>query len=111
MERSMVQPDETKKWNAHPDDVIEIVCYDPGWADAFTEEQRAIRGRVDASIPLVIEHFGSTAIPGLPAKPIVDILVGAASEHWPAIIGALKGLNYVHWEDNPKRDREFLVKG
>jgi GrpB-like predicted nucleotidyltransferase (UPF0157 family) len=66
---------------------------------------------VDAAIPLVIEHFGSTAIPGVPAKPIIDILLGADRRHWSTIVQALKRLAYVHWEGNPNADREFFVKG
>src|SRR5215831_13569627 len=48
---------------------------------------------------------------GLPAKPIIDIMVGAERRHWPAIVQALKRIAYVHWEDNPDTNREFLVKG
>jgi GrpB-like predicted nucleotidyltransferase (UPF0157 family) len=93
------------------DDRIHLQPYDPEWPARFADEQRIIRAAVDPSVPLVIEHIGSTAIVGLEAKPILDLLVGAAPEHWPGIVAALKGLGYVHWEDNPDRDREFLVKG
>ena len=103
--------DKTGQWNNWAVDVIRLEPYNPGWADQFAHEQRAIREGVDPSVPLVIEHFGSTAIPGLPAKPIIDILIGASPEHWPTIIEALHGLVYVHWEDNPDPQREFLVKG
>jgi GrpB-like predicted nucleotidyltransferase (UPF0157 family) len=107
----MVTKDETGKWNNQAEDVIAVEPYDPRWADQFANEQQAIRECVDTSIAFVIEHFGSTAIPGLPAKPVIDILMGASSQHWPAIIEALKGIKYIHWENNPKPDREFLVKG
>ena len=107
----MITKDETGKWNNHAEDIIAVEPYDPRWADQFASEQQAIRECVDASIPFVIEHFGSTAIPGLPAKPIIDILIGASSQHWTAMIEALKGMKYVHWENNPNPDREFLVKG
>jgi GrpB-like predicted nucleotidyltransferase (UPF0157 family) len=107
----MINKDETGRWNNHAEDVIAIEPYNPRWADLFAYEQQAIRESVDASIPLFIEHFGSTAIPGLPAKPIIDILIGASSQHWTAIIEALKAIKYIHWENNPNPDREFLVKG
>ena len=77
----------------------------------FADERQAIREAIDAAIPLAIEHFGSTAIPGMPAKPIIDIMIGADRQHWSAIIQALQCLAYVHWTDNPDPDREFLVKG
>ncbi len=107
----MVTKNETGQWDNHSEDVIAVEPYDPHWIGQFANEQQAIRECVDASISLVLEHFGSTAVPGLPAKPIIDILVGASSRHWAAIIGALKGIHYVHWEGNPNPDREFLVKG
>lgn len=107
----MITQDETGQWSNRAEDVIRLETYNPRWANQFADERRAIRECVDTSVPLVIEHFGSTAIPGLPAKPIIDILIGASPEHWPSIIEALKGLAYVHWEDNPDPDRELLVKG
>jgi len=54
--------------------VIEIVDYRPAWAERFGGE----RARIDAalgSIARSIDHVGSTAVPGLGAKPIVDIMV------------------------------------
>ncbi len=107
----MIAQDETGRWSNHAEDVIRLEPYDPRWADQFANERRAIRECVASSIPLVIEHIGSTAVPGLPAKPIIDILIGVSSQDLPAIIEALKGIAYVHWEDNPEPDREFLVKG
>ena len=107
----MITKDEKGQWNNHTEDVIAVEPYDPRWADQFANERQAIRECVDASIPLVIEHFGSTAIPGLPAKPIIDILIGTSFQNWSVIIKALKDMNYVHWENNPNPDREFLVKG
>jgi len=78
----MIYEDETGKWNNHAEDVIAVEPYDPRWADQFANEQQAIRECVDALIPMVVEHFGSTAIPGLPAKPIIDILVGTSAGSW-----------------------------
>lgn len=55
---------------------IEIVDYDPAWPKMFEEEAAFLR----KYLPQVrIEHFGSTAVPGLSAKPIIDILVEVAS--------------------------------
>lgn len=107
----MITQDETGCWSNRAEDIITLVIYDPRWADQFTSERRAIRDRIDLSVPLVIEHVGSTAVPGLSAKPIIDILIGASARDWPAIVAALKGIAYVHWENNPDSDREFLVKG
>jgi len=107
----MITQDEKGRWSNHAEDIITIVRYDPRWVTQFADERRAIRECVDAAVPLVIEHFGSTAIQGVPAKPIIDIMIGADRRHWSTIIRALKHIAYVHWEDNPDADREFLVKG
>jgi GrpB-like predicted nucleotidyltransferase (UPF0157 family) len=107
----VITQDETGRWSNRAEDVIALEPYDPRWAEQFSAEQHAIRACVHATVPLVIEHIGSTAIPGMPAKPILDILIGAASPDWSAIIEALKGIEYVHWENNPDPEREFLVKG
>ena len=52
-----------------------LVDYDPEWPFLFGKEKVRLQN-VLANIPRGIEHFGSTAIPGLPAKPIIDILIG-----------------------------------
>jgi GrpB-like predicted nucleotidyltransferase (UPF0157 family) len=53
---------------------IRIVDYDPEWPSKFERHARIITGAIG---PLIvrIEHIGSTSVPGLAAKPIVDILV------------------------------------
>src|ERR1041385_4355627 len=53
---------------------INIVDYDPGWPKKF-ETQAAIIAAALGETALRIEHIGSTSVPGLSAKPIVDILV------------------------------------
>jgi GrpB-like predicted nucleotidyltransferase (UPF0157 family) len=103
--------EENGRWSNHAEDIINIAPYDHRWVEQFVAERRAIRECVDAAIPLVIEHFGSTAIPGLSAKPIIDIMLGADRWHWSTIVQALKRLAYVHWERNHDPNREFFVKG
>jgi GrpB-like predicted nucleotidyltransferase (UPF0157 family) len=56
---------------------IRIVDYDPVWPARFQEQRRIIAGALGNSL-LRIEHIGSTAVPGLAAKPIVDILIVVA---------------------------------
>jgi GrpB-like predicted nucleotidyltransferase (UPF0157 family) len=53
---------------------IRIVDYDPDWHIKFERHARVIRGAIGGSI-LRIEHIGSTSVPSLAAKPIIDILV------------------------------------
>ncbi|MCL4694589.1 MAG: GrpB family protein [Candidatus Hydrogenedentes bacterium] len=54
-------------------DVV-VVEYDPAWAVRFDEHAARIRGALGETA-LLVEHIGSTAVPGLAAKPIIDILV------------------------------------
>jgi len=57
---------------------IVVADYDPTWPDLFEEERARVH---DALGPMVVEihHVGSTAVPGLAAKPIIDLLVGVHS--------------------------------
>jgi GrpB-like predicted nucleotidyltransferase (UPF0157 family) len=54
---------------------IFIVPYNPEWPVLFEKESEFLRHHLPASLINRIEHFGSTAIPGLAAKPIIDVLV------------------------------------
>ena len=56
-------------------DVIEIVDYDPSWPEAFEAEKEHLFAVLPRELLRRIEHFGSTAVPGLAAKPVVDMLV------------------------------------
>jgi len=53
---------------------IRVVAYDPSWPDRFEAERLRLRSALGGRAGR-IEHIGSTAVPGLAAKPIVDILV------------------------------------
>lgn len=54
---------------------VEIVDYDPSWPEAFEREKAHLLECLPEGIVVRVEHFGSTAVPGLAAKPIVDMLV------------------------------------
>lgn len=53
---------------------VEIVPYDPAWPSQF-EHQAALIRRALGAAALAIDHVGSTAVPGLAAKPVLDILL------------------------------------
>jgi GrpB-like predicted nucleotidyltransferase (UPF0157 family) len=57
-----------------PSPVI-LLPYDPAWPDVFERERRLL-AEVFRDTDATIEHVGSTAIPGLGAKPVIDIMVG-----------------------------------
>jgi GrpB-like predicted nucleotidyltransferase (UPF0157 family) len=94
-------------------DEIELTAYDPRWPMEFRAEENRIRALLPSHLVLGIEHFGSTAIPGLAAKPIIDILVAVSSlaDARQQAIAPLEAIGYAYWRDNPKTDRLFLVKG
>jgi GrpB-like predicted nucleotidyltransferase (UPF0157 family) len=51
---------------------VEIVAYDPAWPAAFQAERERLAPLLDG---VEIHHFGSTAVPGLTAKPVIDMIV------------------------------------
>jgi GrpB-like predicted nucleotidyltransferase (UPF0157 family) len=57
--------------------VIVIVDHDPRWTGAFEAERRRLAAALGPAAP-AIEHIGSTSVPGLPAKPIIDLMAGLA---------------------------------
>jgi GrpB-like predicted nucleotidyltransferase (UPF0157 family) len=76
-------------------DTIELVPYDARWPALFKSEQQAIRAALGPDIEASIVHIGSTAVPGLPAKPIIDILLQVRdSADEPAYVPAMLGLGY-----------------
>jgi GrpB-like predicted nucleotidyltransferase (UPF0157 family) len=90
-------------------DEVSIVPYDSAWPRMFEEEKKHLLECLPPELNRRIEHFGSTAIPGLAAKPIVDMLVEVASlEETKARIAPLleaQGYDYfwraTHGEDGP----------
>ncbi|MBW4543251.1 MAG: GrpB family protein [Symplocastrum torsivum CPER-KK1] len=93
-------------------DEVEIVESDPYWSILFEQESTRILNALGSDKVIAIEHFGSTAVPGLAAKPIIDLMVGVHSlEAAQSLIPLLKALEYVYWRDDPRPGRMFFVKG
>lgn len=76
---------------------VQLVPYDAAWPVRFQEEHSVLARLVAPYLPGRIEHIGSTAIPGLVAKPIIDIMVGVSTlvESLP-LIPILGELGYVY---------------
>ena len=88
------------------DEPIRIVPYDRSWPVAFEHERVILDRLLGASVTGGIHHVGSTAVPGLPAKPIIDILVGIDElESARVHIEPLAALHYVY---APYRAYEML---
>ena len=58
---------------------VSLVPYDPAWPLMFEDEKKHLLSCLPQELIRRIEHFGSTAIPGLVAKPVVDVLVEVSS--------------------------------
>ena len=90
-------------------EAIAISPYDPGWPEIFRQEKEHLRSCLPKELVRRIEHIGSTAVPGLAAKPIVDILVEVAdlAETRARIVPLLESQGYdyfwrpTHGDDGP----------
>jgi GrpB-like predicted nucleotidyltransferase (UPF0157 family) len=62
---------------------------------------------------VTVEHVGSTAVPGLAAKPVIDLLLIPPEGTWPrdTLVETLSSLGYVFWAENPDPEHLFFVKG
>jgi GrpB-like predicted nucleotidyltransferase (UPF0157 family) len=75
---------------------LEVAPYDPGWPPAFDVEAIRLRAAL-GTLALRIDHNGSTSIPGLGAKPIIDIQVSVAALQPIGAYGErLRAIGYVH---------------
>jgi GrpB-like predicted nucleotidyltransferase (UPF0157 family) len=80
-------------------DVNRLVAYDPDWPLAYAQEAAALRQALGARLR-GLEHYGSTSVPGLCAKPILDILLGVAPlGDWAACRAPLERLGYDYVAD------------
>ena len=85
---------------------IEIVDYDPTWPETFTGISQVVAAAL-GPLALRIEHVGSTAVPGLGAKPIIDLDVVIESPRvLPLVVEALGTLGYAHEGDGGVPGRE-----
>ena len=93
-------------------DCIHITPYNPNWPTLAEEEILIIKNTLPYPWIIDIQHIGSTAIPGLAAKPIIDIYIGVTSmQKAQAAIKPIEGLGYIFWLDNPNKEKMFFVKG
>ncbi|WP_377273363.1 GrpB family protein [Peterkaempfera sp. SMS 1(5)a] len=87
---------------------IEIVPYDPAWPAMFARWGVALRAALgDAAAR--IDHIGSTSVPGLAAKPVIDIQISVASLEPPdAFLDPLTAMGFVYRVDNPERTKRYF---
>jgi GrpB-like predicted nucleotidyltransferase (UPF0157 family) len=90
---------------------ILVVDYDVAWPDRFQREAERIRAVLGEQV-LRLEHVGSTAVPGLPAKPIIDILLAVAdSANEMAYVDELEGAGHQLHIREPGWHEHRMFKG
>ncbi|MDN6665104.1 MAG: GrpB family protein, partial [Tetragenococcus koreensis] len=90
---------------------IELVNYDPNWVNLFEREAKRIKTILGNKV-LQLEHVGSTSIPDLCAKPIIDILlVVTDSSDELSYVPALESVGYVLRIQEPEWHEHRLFKG
>ena len=79
------------------DAIVEIVPYDPDWRQRFEDERALLASVLDPGLAGPTEHVGSTAVPGLDSKPVIDIMAGVESlDASRAAIAAAEGCGYLY---------------
>lgn len=90
---------------------VELHPYAPDWPRHFEDEAAALRAALGADAAAV-EHIGSTAVPGMPAKPVIDIAIllrdGIAPE---SCAVKLRAAGYAYEGEHGLPGRHFFVKG
>jgi GrpB-like predicted nucleotidyltransferase (UPF0157 family) len=86
--------------------VVEVVDWSPRWGEQFEEVAAVLRAALADLDSAVVEHVGSTSVPGLVAKPILDIDVVVDGADVSAAIAALASVGYVHRGDLGVSGRE-----
>jgi GrpB-like predicted nucleotidyltransferase (UPF0157 family)/pimeloyl-ACP methyl ester carboxylesterase len=91
-------------------DPVRLVAHDPSWGRAFAAERDAVAGALGHRA-LAIEHVGSTAVPGLAAKPVVDVLVALdALTDADDVVARLEASGYAAWPAGDTSDHRFLLR-
>ena len=94
------------------DQSIELIAYDPTWPVRFAEQQTRLAGLLRPWLAGEIEHVGSTAVPGLRSKPIVDVLAPVQSLTVSrAAIPVLEKDEWLFWPNDPNdNDRLWFLR-
>ena len=91
--------------------MVRLVPYDAVWPAMFEAEAARLEAAC-AGLPIRLEHIGSTAIPGLSAKPVIDILAGRPPQSTPReYVGAIRQLGYEHKGAHGVPGRDYFRRG
>lgn len=70
-----------------------VVEYDPRWPGLYARQAQRLSTALGSEL-VEIEHTGSTAVPGLAAKPVIDIALGVRSVDWPELVPCVVSLGF-----------------
>ena len=84
---------------------VVVVDYDPNWPRVFATLRAPLVQEL-AELAVAVEHVGSTSVPGLAAKPVIDIDVVVVERDVPETVARLKTLGYEHLGDGGIPQRE-----
>lgn len=94
-------------------DPILLEVYNSNWPTMADHEINRLKTVLPRNLIVDMQHIGSTAIPGIAAKPIIDIYIGvnniALAEQY--CVKVIEDLGYQFWDENPDKEKLFFVKG
>jgi len=93
---------------------VAVVRYDPSWEDSYNKEVEFLTSQFRPDVIVRTEHFGSTAVPGLASKPVIDVLVEISSFETTKneITPDLEKRGYVYfWRSDSPPGHMMFVKG
>ena len=90
---------------------VRIVLYDKAWVILF-EKEKSILEKTLGPVAIDIQHVGSTSVPGMPAKPIIDIAVGVRTiKDFEQCFEPLKNAGYIFGPEASNWRELFFTKG
>lgn len=90
---------------------VQLQPYDPNWLIEFEKEKQQLK-EVFGNKIIAIEHIGSTSVPDMPAKPLIDIIAAIHSfDELQEFIEPLQKLGYEYMPERMFADRKFFPKG
>ncbi len=90
---------------------VEVIPYDPRWPAMF-EEEAALLHRILGEVAVQVHHIGSTSVPGLAAKPIIDILLEVTSlDALDVVNDAMRAIGYEPRGERGIPRRRYFPKG
>lgn len=90
---------------------VSVVAYQPAWAEAFEKEKQQLQDALGNNVT-DIEHIGSTSVPGLAAKPIIDMIAAVDGlSVYKQLIEPLTAIGYEFMPERVFTDRVFFPKG